>query len=85
MLRLRRNEKRNNHKIKWRVPSEDGWKKLPIEKVPTHHLLITFFAMAKKGYSKIQGIVNNDDAWMVKYITELENEIDKRTDVGEYL
>jgi hypothetical protein len=86
MLKRRRSgQEKNQHKIKWRVPTKDGWKKLPVDKIPTHHLLITFFSFAKKGYTKIRGVVNNEDAWMITYISELENEIDKRTDIDEYL
>ena len=79
--------RRNNNKyqIKWRVPTDDGWKKVPVAKIPTHHILCILSGFNKKGYSKIRGVVNNEDEWMCRYITELETELDKRSDVEEYL
>ena len=67
------------------MPDEDGWKRMPVGKVPTHHLLQILRGFAKKGYTKMRGVVNNEDAWMIKYISEIENELDKRTDIDEYL
>ena len=78
---------RNNepYKIKWKVPSDDGWKRVPIDKMPTPNILGILNKFDKKGYSKIRGLVNNEDTWMIQYITELETELVKRTDIDEYL
>lgn len=81
----RRSRSKEKYQIKWRVPDEDGWKRMPVGKVPTHHLLHILKGFAKKGYSKIRGVLDNEDAWMIRYITEIETELDKRTDIDEYL
>jgi len=81
----RRSRSKETYQIKWRVPDEDGWKRMPVGKVPTHHLLNILKGFAKKGYSKMRGVVNNEDAWMIEYITEIETELDKRSDIDEYL
>lgn len=81
----RRSRSKEAYQIKWKIPSDDGWKRVPVAKVPTQNLLNILSGFAKKGYSKIRGIVDNEDAWMVRYITEIETELDKRTDIDEYL
>jgi len=67
------------------MPTEDGWKKVSIDKMPTYYLICVMQKFSKKGYSKIRGLMSNEDAWMLQYVQELETEFDKRTDVDEYL
>ena len=71
--------------VKWRMPSEEGWIKVSIDKIPTYYLICLINKFAKKGYSKIRGLMSNEDAWMLQYVSELETEFDKRIDVDEYL
>ena len=89
MLNQESSERRlklGNKPIKWRIPNgEDEWKRVPISQVPTYHIICLLMKFEKKGYSKINGLVNNEDEWQLNYITELENEFDRRTDVDEFL
>jgi hypothetical protein len=78
--------KRNARSVKWRVPNKNGdWTRVTVDKVPTYFLLVTLFSMNRKGYTKISGVVNEKQEWIIKYISELENELDKRSDIDEYL
>ena len=81
----RRSRSKEPYQIKWRVPSHDGWQRMPVGEVPTHHLIRILTVFSKKGYSKMRGVVNNGDEWMIRYITEIETELDKRNDIEEYL
>ena len=81
----RRSRSKEPYQIKWKIPTDDGWKKVPVAKVPTYNLLNILSGFAKKGYSKVRGVVNEGDEWMVRYILEIETELDKRTDIEEYL
>lgn len=87
-MRIRNYDGRKNRKIRWQIPSEKHkgeWDYVSVEKVPTAFLITFLRNFERKGYTKIQGIVNEEDEWMTRYILELETEFDKRKDVDEYL
>jgi hypothetical protein len=74
-----------HRKIIWKIPLQDGWKRVELKDMPTYYLICLMQKFAKKGYTKMRGLVNNEDEWMLRYVTQLETEFDKRTDVDEYL
>jgi hypothetical protein len=77
----------SHHKIQWRIPTdkEDEWARVSVDKVPTYYLICLLNKFEKKGYSKINGLVDNEAEWQLRYIEDLEKEFDKRKDVDEYL
>ena len=71
--------------IRWKMPTDEGWKRVALKDIPTYYLIAIMQKFAKKGYTKIRGLMSNEDEWMLQYVTAMEAEFDKRTDVDEYL
>lgn len=79
-------KKRSEKNVKWRVPDKNGdWTRVTVDKIPTAFLIVTLFSMYKKGYTKMRGVVNEKEEWIIRYLSELEQEFDKRKDIDKYL